>query len=156
VAGESPTEKARRLAAEIHSAPAPPAIVFSRPPQMVTVPGTRVYVVDRYERPAYDYFRYGGSYYIYNDGYWYRAPRYDGPFVVVEERYVPRTIYRVPTSHWRNHPHGMPPGLAKKYRDDRVRPAEVRRTVRYVDNDRDAPPKAKGKTKAGKHKGHGD
>lgn len=93
------------------SAPPPPAIVFSSPPSMVLVPGTRVYVVRAGDRPAYDYYRYGSTYYIYNDGYWYRSTAYNGPYRVIETRYVPRQIVTV-----RSHPHGMPPGQAKKYR----------------------------------------
>ena len=110
---------ARRQAYEMrHGVPAPPTIVFRSQPRWVQVPQSRVYVVDRYERPAYDMFRFGGFYFIYSDGYWYRSRRYNGPFVFVEENYVPRPIYLVPASEWRSPPRGLPPGIAKKYRDD--------------------------------------
>lgn len=117
LAGTNPTTTARRLASQIRgTAPAPPRVVFRDPPRMVQVPGTRVYEVDRYERPAYDMFRYDDRYYIFNDGYWYEAPRYNGPFTWTDERDVPGSIHQVPSSHWRRHP-GMRGGRA--WNDDR-------------------------------------
>lgn len=100
-------------------APPPPVIVFHEEPRWVMVPGSRVYMVEEEDQPAYDVFRYGGWYFIYNDGYWYRSTRWSGPFMAVRERFVPRPIMLVPSERWHQHPHGMPPGLAKKmYRDD--------------------------------------
>ena len=95
-------------------APPPPAIVFHRPPPMVFVPEQQVYVVGGPDF-AYDCFRFGAYFYLYNEGWWYRARRYGGPYRVVEARYVPRPIWFVPQARWRHHPHGMPPGLAKKH-----------------------------------------
>jgi hypothetical protein len=86
---------------------------------MVVVPGSTVYVVND-ARCDYDFFRYGVYWYIWNDGYWYRARSYRGPFAVVEARYVPNRIWNVPARHWKHHPHGGPPGLAKKNRHDDV------------------------------------
>lgn len=106
---------ARRQAYEMrHGVPAPPTIVFRQQPHWVQVPQSRVYVVERYERPAYDMFRFGGFYFIFSDGYWYRSRRYDGPFVYVQESYVPQPIFTVPVAEWRS----LPPGIAKKYRND--------------------------------------
>jgi hypothetical protein len=117
LAGTNPTTTARRLASQIRgTAPAPPRVVFQDPPRMVQVPGTRVFEVDRYERPAYDMFRYDDRYYIFNDGYWYEAPRYNGPFSWMDERDVPGSIHQVPSSHWRRHP-GLRGGRA--WNDDR-------------------------------------
>ena len=37
---------------------------------------------------------------------------------MIEERYVPAAIWKVPNKHWKRHPHGGPPGLTKKHRHD--------------------------------------
>ncbi len=87
-------------------APAPPVIAFRRSPRWVTVPGTRVYVVNRNERPGYDIFRYGSTYYIYDNGWWYRSNRWNGRFVAIDERMVPTAFYDVPRAEWRSYPSG--------------------------------------------------
>ena len=84
----------------ISNAPPPPPVRFYQPPPVVLVPNTSVYVV---ENPwGYDMFRYGGFFYVADDGYWYRAHSYRGPFVAVDARYVPHPIYSVPPGHWRH------------------------------------------------------
>lgn len=86
------------------NAPPPPVVVYRQPPRWVaTDPG--VYVVQD-DNIGYDYFRYGGFYYIYDSGYWYRSSRYRGPFRVIETRYVPRPIYYVGDRdyRWRSRP----------------------------------------------------
>ena len=98
----------------ISNAPPPPRVVFYDEPEVVLVPNSRVYVVESYD-PGYDVFRYGSFWYVCNDGYWYRARSYRGPFVTVDVRSVPRPIFYVPREHWRHfHPHGGPPGQMKK------------------------------------------
>jgi len=110
-----------RIQVNIGMAPPPPAIVYHAPPPMVYVPDSRVYYVNDDDVP-YDCFRYGAYFYIYNDGWWYRSRRYDRGYRAIEERYVPRPIWSVPAGNWKHHPHGMPPGQAKKYYgDDRGR-----------------------------------
>jgi hypothetical protein len=99
----------------IGDAPPPPRIVVYEEPHVVVVPGSTVYVVED-DAIAYDSFRYGVYWYVYNDGWWYRARSYRGPFRVIETRYVPRAIFAVPAKHWRHHPHGGPPGQMKKQR----------------------------------------
>ena len=95
----------------IGNAPPPPVVVFRREPSVVIVPGSTVYVVN--DECDYDVFRYGVYWYVFNDGYWYRARTYRGPFAVVSARYVPAAIVNVPPKYWR-HPHGGPPGQMKK------------------------------------------
>ena len=104
-----------RVALGIENAPPPPVVVYREAPPVVVVPRTSVYVV-RDDRCRYDFFRYGVYWFIWNDGYWYRSRAYGGPFRVIEERYVPAAIWKVPNKHWKRHPHGAPPGLAKKHR----------------------------------------
>jgi len=103
------------LTVNIGSAPPPPVVVVREEPRCVVVPGSTVYVVERDIVP-YDMFRYGVFWYVYNDDHWYRARGYRGPFAVIEVKYVPRAIITVPARHWKHHPHGAPPGLAKKHR----------------------------------------
>jgi hypothetical protein len=96
----------------IGNAPPPPVVVYQESPPVVIVPGSAVYVVND-SRCGYDFFRFGVYWYIWNDGYFYRARSYNGPFRVIEARYVPAAIWNVPSRHWKRHPHGGPPGLMK-------------------------------------------
>ena len=85
----------------IRNAPPPPPVVFQEAPDVVLVPNTSVYVV---ESPYdCDIFRYGAYYYVCDEGYWYRAHNYRGPFRVVDARYVPRPVYFVPPGQWKHH-----------------------------------------------------
>ena len=90
----------------IGGAPPPPRVVFLSPPPMMYEPESRVYVM-RDDDEGYDTFRYGSRYYVCNDGYWYRSRSYRGPFVVVDVRYVPEPIFRVPERRWRHYPQGL-------------------------------------------------
>jgi hypothetical protein len=98
----------------IGNAPPPPAVVFQREPRVVVVPGSTVYVVR--DDCDYDVFHYGVYWYVFNDGYWYRARTHRGPFAAVSARYVPTAIANVPPRYWR-HPHGGPPGQMRKRGD---------------------------------------
>ena len=71
-----------------------------------TVHGTRVREIRSGDRPDYDMFRYGNSYYVYNNNRWYSSRRGRGEFRVIDDRYVPREFSRVPRDHWRNYPSG--------------------------------------------------
>ena len=97
----------------VSNAPPPPRVVFQSQPDIVVVPGSTVYVVEDPECD-YDMFRYGGFWFVYDDGYWYRARAYRGPFTVVDVRYVPRQVLTLPPPRWKHHPHGGPPGQMKK------------------------------------------
>jgi len=74
-------------------------LYFSTRPRMTIVPGTRVYYV---EDSDYDVYRYGGFYYAFDDGRWYRSSSYRGPWIYIRGGQVPRTIYTVPASYRRN------------------------------------------------------
>jgi len=95
----------------VGNAPPPPVIAFRHEPRLVVVPGSTVYVLE--DDCDYDVFRYGVFWYVFQDGYWYRARTHRGPFAVVNARYVPSAISNVPSKYWR-HPHGGPPGQWKK------------------------------------------
>jgi hypothetical protein len=85
----------------VSNAPPPPRFRFYHRPPIVIVPDTRVYEVEDADLDC-DMFSYGPYWYAYRDGYWYRGRDYDGPFRVVDVRYVPRPILVVPRDHWRH------------------------------------------------------
>ena len=77
-------------------------LTFRSEPRVVVIPNTRVYYVRDHD---YDLYRYGRYWYYVDDGYWYRATSWRGPFVQVRVSAVPRTVYSVPVRyrrHWRN------------------------------------------------------
>jgi len=92
------------LAAEPNRlADAPPAPNYRLPssPQLAMVAASQVYVVDD-ARVSDDEFRYGVFWYVYRDGWWYRARHWNGPFAAIEPRDVPRAIITVPPSRWKH------------------------------------------------------
>ena len=90
------------ISLDISSAPPPPRFVFSDRPEYVAEYDGGVYVADASIYDL-DLFRYGSYWYTYSNGYWYRSNRYNGPYVVIEYRSVPRRIMRVPESRWRHY-----------------------------------------------------
>src|SRR3989304_3313900 len=92
-------------------------IQIGTPPQLVVVPQTPVYYA-----PAlpYNYFFYGGQYYLFHNGIWHFAPTHNGPWAVIAVEYLPRPIlavpvryYRAPPGHWKKHRHAPPRGAAR-------------------------------------------
>ena len=124
----------------------PPVVVFDREPDVILVPRTRVYYVDH---SGYDLYRYGRYWYMNDDGYWFRASSYRGPFVSIAVGRVPRQIVVVPARYRRHpvHPHGGPPGQLKKnrvvYRDNDRYDRDRDRDRRYRDDDNDRRGKSK-------------
>ena len=117
------------------------ALSFRSEPDVVLVPATRVYYVENYD---YDLYRYGSYWYFVEDGRWYRARSYRGPFTYVRVASVPRAVVTVPVKyrrHW-----GGPPAhaVAKGYHKNRAS------TVHVVERDHDRGGKGKAKGK-GKH-----
>jgi len=90
----------------VKQASSPPRILFKSAPHWEAVPGTRVYWVRADERPAYDLFRLGSLFYLFDQGHWYRSSRQDRGYVVIDDRYVPMAISGVPSHHWRSYPKG--------------------------------------------------
>ena len=84
-------------------APPPPQIVYITEPRMERYNRSRVMILSE-DDPGYDMFRYGPTYYVNNDGYWYRGRTYRGPFISIDARRVPRQVYSVPAGRWRHHP----------------------------------------------------
>lgn len=78
------------------------SLYFQSAPRAYIVPGTRVYYVRDNDL---DLYRYGSSWYYIEDGYWYRAASWRGPFYRVSYTSVPRPIMAVPVRYrhsWRN------------------------------------------------------
>lgn len=107
---------------------------FRSEPDYVVIPGTDVYYVDDlYDR---DLYRYGGWWYLVDDGYWYRARSYDGPFFRIDYRSVPRYFSYVPTRyrrHWGQSSAYFRYRGGNGYYGDRYYQS---RDVRYRDRDR--------------------
>ena len=97
----------------VTNAPPPTRLVVRERPRISRVEATDVYVVNEDDCDA-DVFRFGMSWYWFNDGYWYRATRLDGPFRAMDVRYVPRPVLSVRPTHWKHHPRGGPPGLRER------------------------------------------
>jgi len=77
-------------------------LTFQSRPRAVVIPNTRVYYVQNYD---YDLYRCDGDWYYVDDGFWYRASSWRGPFVQVRVSSVPRTLITVPMRYrhnWRN------------------------------------------------------
>jgi hypothetical protein len=65
---------------------------------MVIIPGTHVYYV-RENNFDNDLYRFGGQWYFVDNGNWYRANSWRGPFVNIRSRDVPMDVYSVPTEY---------------------------------------------------------
>ena len=74
-------------------------LVFRDEPDVVMVPDSRVYYV---RNSNYDLFRYGRYWYLCDDGVWFRARGYRGPFRHIAFTSVPRAVVGVPEKHWRH------------------------------------------------------
>jgi hypothetical protein len=105
---------------DISNAP-PPRFAFERQPDLFLIAGTDIYEVDA--DLGYDGFRCDNRWYVNDNGYWYVAADYRGPFTIVSARAVPRRVLTLPDNRWRHHPHGGPPGQMRRgdngRRDDR-------------------------------------
>ena len=81
-----------------------PRLTFTHTPQWQQVSGTPVFMVRDEDRPDFDMFRYGNTYYIYDNGNWFRANRWNGTYQWFDEAYVPSALARVPEAEWRSYP----------------------------------------------------
>ena len=79
-------------------------VSFGAPLHWASVQGTRVEELPAVERPEYDLFRYGGTYYAYNNNRWYSSPNESGDFAAIDDRAVPSEFSSVPREHWHNYP----------------------------------------------------
>jgi hypothetical protein len=70
--------------------------------------GESVYIVNDPDIGDFDCFRYGGYYWVFRDGYWYRSTSWRGHFMVIAPNYVPAVFYRMPPARWKHRPSGPP------------------------------------------------
>ena len=77
-------------------------VTFGSNPRWSGIRGTRVQEIRGGNRPNYDMFRYGRSYYVYDNDRWYMSRRPSGQFTAIDERDVPREFSRVSRDHWHN------------------------------------------------------
>ena len=89
---------------DIGNAPRAPRFYFHARPHRWYDRTSGVYVIDDPYVGDSDAFQYGGYYWLFSDGYWYRSRTWRGGFRVVEPQYVPTAIYSVPSQRWHNHP----------------------------------------------------
>jgi hypothetical protein len=71
----------------------PPPIVVAEPPAVVLVPGSSVYFVPGLE---FDVFFSNGYWWSPRGDRWYRARAFNGPWRIVDRRFVPGPVIRVP------------------------------------------------------------
>jgi hypothetical protein len=77
---------------------------FGTQPRWVMVPGTSAYEVPMTDRPDYDVFREGSTYYVYDNDRWYSSTRPEGDYTAIGDNYVPADFNRIPRDHWRSYP----------------------------------------------------
>jgi hypothetical protein len=80
--------------------PPPPRVVLRAAPRFIFLPFLDMYVSVGI---PYDIVYIDGSYYLYEDGYWYRGPFYDGPWVLVEFSRLPGPLHRHRLEQIRHH-----------------------------------------------------
>ncbi|HEY6194025.1 MAG TPA: hypothetical protein VI504_03200 [Candidatus Eisenbacteria bacterium] len=73
-------------------------------PRWGSIRGTRVREIRSAERPDYDVYLCGGTYYAYDNDRWYSSRSGRGEFVLIDERFVPLEFSRIPREHWRHYP----------------------------------------------------
>lgn len=74
----------------------PPTILIPEPPEVVFIPPIGVYFVPQLD---FDVFFYSGYWWSPRGSHWYRARAYNGPWGVIDKRYVPAPVYRVPKDY---------------------------------------------------------
>src|SRR5215212_8928252 len=65
-------------------------LTFRSAPDMMLIPNSNVYTVRG--TTDYDLYRYDGNFYLVDDGNWYRAQSWRGPFNYVRRESVPRAV----------------------------------------------------------------
>lgn len=71
--------------------------VLDTAPRMSIIPGTEVYF--QRDEADYDLYRYGNSWYLADNGVWYRASSWQGPFIRIQTGSVPRTVFTIPSGY---------------------------------------------------------
>jgi hypothetical protein len=74
----------------------PPPIVVAEPPELVLVPGSQVYFVPGVN---FEVFYFNGWWWSPRGERWYRSRLYNGPWNIVERRFIPGPLFRVPRDY---------------------------------------------------------
>ncbi len=92
----------------------PPAVVVAEPPEMVVVPNSMVYFAPGV---SVELLFFDGFWWTPNEGRWFRARAYNGPWTIVGPRYVPRAIGHLPPGYRGTYGRGahIPYGQLKKH-----------------------------------------
>jgi len=80
----------------------PPPIVAAEPPEVVLMPNSRLYFVPGLD---FDVFFYNGFWWSPRGNHWYRSQVYNGPWRIVERRFVPGPVIHVPRDYRRVYIH---------------------------------------------------
>jgi len=89
---------------DLGNAPTLSGFYFNAPPHRVYDSTSGVYVIDDPDVGDMDAFQYGGYYWVFRDGFWYRSSDWRNGFETVSPQYVPTQLYSVPAYHWKHHP----------------------------------------------------
>jgi hypothetical protein len=79
------------------SIPPPPGFRFHAPPPMVVIPGTYIYAVPDID---IEVLFYRGYWYRPHNERWYRSKSYNGPWIYLEWRRVPRALLDLPPDYY--------------------------------------------------------
>ena len=77
----------------IHVPPPPPPLLLPAPPDVFIIPGTYAYFPPKLD---VDIVFYGGYWYRPYQGYWYQSTSYNGKWVYIEEKRLPKHIHDLP------------------------------------------------------------
>ena len=125
---------------------APPQVEFTRPPELVPIPGRYVYFVPDMDS---DLFFYQGRWFRPYKGSWFRSEQYAGPWEHVREvpsplidlphdyRTIPPGYYRIPYGELRNN---WERWERERYWDRRGEDRGIRERERERDRERDVRP----------------
>lgn len=104
----------------------PPRVVLEAPPRFIYSPELGLYVSIGI---PYDIVYTGEGYYLYSGGYWYNAPYYNGPWVMVPPRRLPPLLHRhryEEIRHFRDHEYRIYQKDRDHYRGRMYNPGEHR------------------------------
>ncbi len=108
------------------------------PPRLVVVP--QIPAVQYVPAAPANLFFYDRQYWAFTSGIWYVSRGYNGPWIAVDPRFVPRPIllvpvryYHVPPGHWRKWANDHPP----RWHDEWGRDWADKREWRHSGRDRD-------------------
>jgi len=73
-----------------------PPILASAPSALVIMPQNGIYFVPGL---SYDLFFYNGYWWAPRGDRWYSASQYNGPWGIVEQKYVPAHLFKVPKNY---------------------------------------------------------